>query len=209
LPDNLLMNSSIPALHVYAGPTARAHIAAHGLRAQDIAAIPAAAGGPKGLVLGPLDRFVFGNWLAQSAQPVDLIGASIGAWRMATACLDVPRDALERLEHAYIHQDYVVEPGRKRPTARHISERFGAGLRAFYGDAVPQLLAHPRFRLHVVTAAFCATQVALPRRLVLQVLPDSIWPRDVPKACGWSGSCFRRNRVCRLPHTTTRHAKWH
>ena len=67
-----------------------AHIEGHGLKPEHVGVIPAAAGGPKGLILGPLDRFLFGAWLPQSTQPIDLVGASIGAWRMATACLDQP-----------------------------------------------------------------------------------------------------------------------
>jgi hypothetical protein len=69
------------ALQIHAGPKALAHIREHGLRPEHIGVIPGAAGGPKGLILGPLDRFIFGEWLAQSSQPVDLVGASIGAWR--------------------------------------------------------------------------------------------------------------------------------
>jgi hypothetical protein len=75
------------ALHIYAGAKARDHIARHGLAPSHITTLPAAAGGPKGLILGPLDRFLFGQWLPGSAQPIDLVGASIGAWRMSTACL--------------------------------------------------------------------------------------------------------------------------
>ncbi|MCW2312946.1 hypothetical protein M2244_002695 [Rhodoferax antarcticus] len=41
------------ALCIYAGPRAIAHLAHQGLQSADIAAIPAAAGGPKGLILGP------------------------------------------------------------------------------------------------------------------------------------------------------------
>ncbi|GKS76588.1 phospholipase [Acidovorax sp. SUPP950] len=140
------------ALRIHAGPLARAHIARHGLQPADIGVIPAAAGGPKGLVLGPLDRFVFGHWLQGSTQPVHLVGASIGAWRMATACLDSPEAALERLEHAYIHQHYAPPPGRQRPTAAQVSTQFGQGLRDFYGAQVGPLLAHPRWRLHIVTS---------------------------------------------------------
>jgi len=142
----------MPALRLYAGPRARAHIAAHGLQPADVRVIPGAAGGPKGLVLGPLDRFVFGEWLAASSQPVDLVGASIGAWRMATACLDDPVAAFHRLEHDYIHQDYAVPPGKKRPTADHVSERFGESLRGFYGGRLAQVLGHARYRLHIVTS---------------------------------------------------------
>ncbi len=140
------------ALRIYAGPAARAHIARHGLQPGHVGVVPGAAGGPKGLVLGPLDRYLFGQWLAGSQQPVDLVGASIGAWRMATACLHDPVAAFARLEHDYIHQDYVLEPGRKRPTAAHVSERFGQNLQAFYGGRLGEVLAHPRFRLHIVTS---------------------------------------------------------
>ena len=140
------------ALRLYAGPEARRHIERSGLAPADIGAIPAAAGGPKGLVLGPLDRFLFGEWLPATDHVVHLVGASIGAWRMATACLHEPVQAFERLERDYIAQDYELPPGRKAPTPAHVSERFSQGLEAFYGGRVREVLAHPRFRLHIVTA---------------------------------------------------------
>lgn len=140
------------ALRIHAGPRARQHLEQHGLQPGDVGVIPGAAGGPKGLILGPLDRFIFGEWLPQSSQPVHLVGASIGAWRMATACLQQSVAAFERLEHDYIHQDYELPPGKKRPTAAHVSERFGKNLEAFYGGRVAEVLAHPRYRLHIVTS---------------------------------------------------------
>ena len=140
------------ALSLYAGPAAREHIRQHGLLPQHIHTIPAAAGGPKGLILGALDRFIFGSWLGQSQQPVDLVGASIGAWRMATACLRDPVAAFERLEHDYIHQHSDTPPGRKMPPAELVSEEFGRNLRRFYGGRVQEVLQQPRYRLHVVTA---------------------------------------------------------
>jgi hypothetical protein len=140
------------ALNIYAGPAARQHIAQHGLSPQDVRVIPAAAGGPKGLILGPLDRFIFGQWLPHSSQNVHLVGASIGAWRMATACLDDPVTAFERLQHDYIHQDYEVEPGRNFPTPKEISSRFGESLVLFYGGRVQEVLNHPRYKLHIVTS---------------------------------------------------------
>ena len=139
-------------MRIYAGPRARAHVAQDGLQPGDIGVVPGAAGGPKGLVLGPLDRFIFGDWLAASGQPVHLVGASIGAWRMATACLNDPVAAFSRLEHDYIHQDYALAPGQKRPTAAHVSERFGENLRAFYGGRLGEVLGHDRYRLHIVTS---------------------------------------------------------
>ena len=140
------------ALRIHAGPRARQHLERNGLQPGDVGVIPAAAGGPKGLILGPLDRFIFGEWLPQSDQPVHLVGASIGAWRMATACLQQSVAAFERLEHDYIHQDYELPPGKKRPTAAHVSERFGRNLDAFYGGRVDEVLSHPRYRLHIITS---------------------------------------------------------
>ena len=140
------------ALCIHAGPRARQHLEQHGLQPADVGVIPAAAGGPKGLILGPLDRFLFGEWLPQSTQPVHLVGASIGAWRMATACLADSVTAFQRLEHDYIHQEYELPPGKKRPSAAHVSERFGQNLEAFYGGRVGEVLAHPRYRLHIVTS---------------------------------------------------------
>ena len=140
------------ALHIHAGPKALAHIRSHGLRPEHIGVIPGAAGGPKGLILGPLDRFIFGDWLPQSRQTVDLVGASIGAWRMATACLNDPVAAFEALEHAYIQQNYELLPGQKRVTAQQVSDAFSDNLSSFYGGRIDQVLQHPRYRVHIITS---------------------------------------------------------
>jgi hypothetical protein len=140
------------ALRIYAGPAARAHIAAQGLAPQDVRTVPGAAGGPKGLILGPIDRFLFGDWLPQSTQPVDLVGASIGAWRLANACLSDPKTAFDQFEHGYIHQHFEVPAGQKRMSAQKVSAKFSEGLRDFYGGRTREVLAHPRYRMHVITA---------------------------------------------------------
>lgn len=140
------------ALHIFAGPVARKALAAQGLSPSDICTVPGAAGGPKGLILGALDRYIFGDWLPRSHQPVDLVGASIGAWRMATACLMDPVQAFAQLERDYIRQHYELAPGQKRPTAEFVSEAFGRSLQAFYGGRVHEVLDHPRYRLHIVTS---------------------------------------------------------
>jgi hypothetical protein len=140
------------ALHIYAGPLAKQHLALHGLSAADVGVIPAAAGGPKGLILGPLDRFIFNEWLPTSDQPIDLVGASIGAWRMATACLPDSQAGLLRLEHDYIHQHYELKPSEKFPSAQQVSDSFRENLDGFYGGLIEALLSHPRYRLHVLTS---------------------------------------------------------
>jgi hypothetical protein len=139
------------ALSIHAGPRALAALREHGLRPQDVRIIPAAAGGPKGLVLNPLDRFIFGDWLASSRHTVHLLGASIGAWRMATACLNDPTPAFTQMAHDYIHQDYEHLPG-KAPALQHVSEVFSAKLQQRFGGREAEVLGHPRYRLHVFTS---------------------------------------------------------
>lgn len=139
------------ALRVHAGPRARAHLAQAGLRPQDVRLIPAAAGGPKGLVLNPIDRFVFGHWLPRSTQTVHLLGASIGAWRMACACMADADAALAELADDYVTQRYEHAPGRA-PAPRHVSDVFARTLEQRIGARASQVLGHPRWRLHVFTS---------------------------------------------------------
>ena len=140
------------ALCIYAGPSALEHLRRNGLSSSDVGIIPAAAGGPKGLILGPMDRFLFNEWLPNSQQKIDLVGASIGAWRMATACMTNSRAGFQRLERDYIHQHYELKPGEKYPSAQQVSDSFRANLNLFYGGQVESLLMHPRYKLHVLTS---------------------------------------------------------
>ena len=140
------------ALQIHAGPAALAHIARDGLRPQDVRVVAGAAGGPKGLVLNHLDRHIFGTWLASSRHTVHLVGASIGAWRMATGAMSDPVRHFERLAHDYIHQTYELEPGRRMPTAEQVSREFGRELAAFFDGHVEGLVRHPRYLLHIVTS---------------------------------------------------------
>ncbi len=181
------------ALQVHAGPRARAHLRQHGLRAHDVRVVPAAAGGPKGLVLLPLDQQIFGHWLPaahRAAQatagsgsepaPVHLLGASIGAWRMAAACAVDPVQAFAELAEDYITQTYP-RPNGRMPTAQVVSRVFGAQLQQRLAPQALHILDHPRYRLHVFTSRG--------RRLLHQ-------PGRVGLAAGWLGA-FAANAVGR------------
>jgi hypothetical protein len=139
------------ALRVLAGAGARAQLADRGLQPGDVRVVPGAAGGPKGLALNHLDRFVLGEWLLRSRHTVHLIGASIGAWRMAAACMPDPQQALTRLMDDYVAADYTR--GRShRPPAHEVSAQFRATLSAHLESRHQQVLNHPSYRLHVVTS---------------------------------------------------------
>ena len=146
-----------PALRLLAGPVAARLIAERGLRAEDVAAVPAAAGGPKGLALLPLDRWLFGHWLPSAPRPRLLAGASIGAWRMAAAARRDPIAALARLEHAYLETQRYP----RNPSAATVSAVCRAMAREVIGGAPEAALADiaPTTRLLVVTARARAPSV--------------------------------------------------
>lgn len=133
------------ALDFRAGPKALEHIRRHGLRAQDIAVVPAAAGGPKGLILQALDQWLFGHWLPSAPRERTLLGASIGAWRMAAACHADPVAAFKRLGDLYCEQRYPL-----KPSPQLISDMFRIMLHDFIGGHEAELTSHPHFRLHML-----------------------------------------------------------
>ena len=145
------MTMSTAWIEVRAGERARRHIAQQGLVPTDIACIPAAAGGPKGLVLLPLDRLLFAEWLP-SAGRLEFVGASIGAWRMAALAQADPLAAVDRLQHAYVHeQNYRESPTPKqvaavcRGLARSVLANEGLHIRA--GAALSILTARAQGEL--------------------------------------------------------------
>ena len=96
-----------PALEIRAGTSARAHILEHGLQPGDVAILPGAAGGPKALGIQGLDLALFGDWLPRAPRVRTLIGASIGSWRFASACLPDPVAGLKRLGELYTDLRFV------------------------------------------------------------------------------------------------------
>ncbi len=135
------------ALSFHAGPRAMAHLQAHGLRAVDVAIVPAAAGGPKGLIFQALDQYLFGTWLADAPRERALIGSSIGAWRMAAACHADPAAAFTRLGDLYCGQRYAT----LKPTRQDIDDVCRQILADFVGGHEDEVVSHPRHRLHLLT----------------------------------------------------------
>ena len=95
---------------IRAGAQALKHIQDKGLSPQDITTIPAAAGGPKWIVLYALDKYLHSEWFADRDTPLNLIGASAGAWRMLCYALDKPEEALSAFLKTYIEQRYDHMP---------------------------------------------------------------------------------------------------
>ena len=80
------------ALAIHAGPRALQQLRERGLQPRDVRVIPAAAGGPKGLVLNPLDRFLFGEWLPRDNHVVHLLGVpKSGPEALLKTCEEIDR----------------------------------------------------------------------------------------------------------------------
>ncbi|SHH61403.1 patatin-like phospholipase family protein [Massilia sp. CF038] len=133
------------ALSFHAGPLALARLRSDGLRAADVAVIPAAAGGPKGLIFQALDQWLFGSWLPAAPRERALIGSSIGAWRMAAACQPDPAAAFARLGALYCGQRYNA-----RPDQNEIDAVCRQLLADFIGDQAEAIVSHPHYRLHLL-----------------------------------------------------------
>ncbi len=136
------------ALSFHAGPKALAQLHQHGLRAADVAIVPAAAGGPKGLIFQSLDQWLFGHWLPSAPRQRSLIGASIGAWRMAAACHADPAAAIARFGALYCAQRYATV----KPSPQEIDAVCQSMLAEFMGGHEHEIVGHLQHRLHMLTA---------------------------------------------------------
>ncbi len=142
-------------LDFYAGTRALQRIRSEGLKADDIRVMAGAAGGPKWLILGQLDRALFSSWFKGRKKPLYLVGSSSGAWRFAMAAQTDPAAAVTRFAHAYIHQYYTENPTPadiRREAIRILDEAVPKGVAA-------DILGHPFLRINIM-AVRCKGPVA-------------------------------------------------
>jgi len=136
------------ALSIYLGREAARRIASEGWSAGLFSLLLGASGGPKWLILGHLDRLLFGDFLAASQRPLSVLGSSIGSWRHACLAMPDPVAAIDRLERAYLAQRYDA-----RPTPAQVSAASLDILQQLLGEqGATALVRHPRIHTHIVTA---------------------------------------------------------
>lgn len=140
------MTNNDPAaiLSIRAGHLALRHLQQHGLDPAAIGTLPGAAGGPKALGLTGLDQAVF-SWLATAPRVRELVGASIGGWRMACAMQDDPTQAFARLAACYTETQFSM-------TDRSlVTQQTQAMLHQILSQQdLNQLLNHPHYRLSLL-----------------------------------------------------------
>ncbi len=136
------------ALSIYLGREAAGRISQEGWSAELFSLLLGASGGPKWLILGQLDRLLFGDFLQRSEGILSTLGSSIGCWRHACLAMQDPVKAIERFEAAYLSQHYAA-----KPTTAEVSQASLAILQQLLGDTgATRLVNHPRIRSHIVTA---------------------------------------------------------
>ncbi len=134
-----------PALTIKAGPRALARIRQNGLSPADVGILPGAAGGPKGIGIQGLDLALFGDWLLRAPRERALIGASIGSWRFASACLPDPAMGIRRLGELYTSQRFA-----KGVSMAEVSGSCRQMLNELLADQDAAIIANPHYRLHIV-----------------------------------------------------------
>lgn len=134
-----------PALTIRAGKRALARIREQGLQPADVGILPGAAGGPKALGIQGLDLALFGDWLQRAPRERSLIGASIGSWRFASACLPDPAVGLRRLGELYTSQRFT-----KGVSMAQVSHSCSLMLEQLLGSDESSILSNPHYRLNIV-----------------------------------------------------------
>lgn len=134
-----------PALTLKAGPRALSRIREQGLKPADVGILPGAAGGPKGIGIQGLDLALFGEWLPRAPRERALIGASIGSWRFASACLADAANGIRRLGELYTSQRFA-----KGVTIAEVSSSCRQMLHELLNDRDAEVVENPHYRLHIV-----------------------------------------------------------
>jgi hypothetical protein len=130
-----------------AGADALRIIRDEGLNPDRISVMAGAAGGPKWLILGGLDRILFGSIFKRRKRPLFMIGSSIGSWRFAALAQRNQLEAIDRFEKAYLNQFYT-----RVPTTDEVTEVSQQILDSYLEDnSVQEVLGHPYVRLNMLS----------------------------------------------------------
>ncbi len=143
------MPSTHPPLSIYMGKTAAKIISDQGWKGAPFKTLIGASGGPKWLILSELDQMLANELLRHQTQPLQLLGSSIGTWRHACLSQPLPGAAIQRLQAAYLRQQYSSakpSPAEVSQVAEHLlHEALGA-------QGATHIIEHDRFHNIIITA---------------------------------------------------------
>ncbi len=149
-------------LDIYAGDTALKTIKEQGFSADLFNNFLGASGGPKWFVLFGLDKYFFGEFFKGRQQPLNLVGSSAGAFRMACFAQQDPVAAIERLAKNYSETVYSnnAKPAEITGKAREL-------LDIMFGESgASEIMNNQTFKAHFIVAK-CHGLVASENKLLL------------------------------------------
>ncbi len=136
-------------LSLYLGRTAAKIIGDQGWKGAPFKTLIGASGGPKWLILSELDQMLASELLRHQSQPLQLLGSSIGTWRHACLSQPQPGAAIQRLQTAYLQQQY----SRAKPSPAEVSHVAEQLLHEAIGPhGATHIIEHDRFHNIIVTA---------------------------------------------------------
>ncbi|MCX7982539.1 MAG: hypothetical protein N2572_06500 [Syntrophales bacterium] len=143
-----MSSQSIDDLRIFAGSQAYEIIKERGLNWDDIGVYFGAAVGPRWLIASGFDLSLMKHAVLGRKNPILLIGASAGAWRLSTWTMPEAEKSYRHLMEAYITATYT-----EKDTPRTINHSLLRIIdQAIEDDAIPFALRHPRYRLAIITA---------------------------------------------------------
>jgi len=132
-------------IDVLAGAHALKHIQKDGFNPKDIRLMVGASGGPKWLMLSRLDQYLAGQFLNKADQTIDLVGSSIGSWRMACHAQANPLECFKAFEKIYMNQRYeTLNPEEITLFVNQVLDHL------FNDDQAQYIVNNEKRRLHVV-----------------------------------------------------------
>lgn len=135
-------------LEIYAGNAALKTIQEKGFSPELFTSFLGASGGPKWFTLYALDKYLFGEFFKNKQQPLNLIGSSVGAFRIACFAQKNPLAAIERLAKNYRETTYSDKAKPEEVTTKAIEM-----MAAIFGESGEQEIIDNRyFKAHFIVA---------------------------------------------------------
>ena len=135
-------------LEIYAGNSALKTIQEKGFTPEIFSSFLGASGGPKWFTLYALDKYLFGEFFKNQQQPLNLIGSSVGAFRIACFSQKDPIAAIERLAKSYRETTYS---DKAKPD--EVSTKAVEMMDAIFGENGEQeIVDNPDFKAHFIVA---------------------------------------------------------
>ncbi|XOV77864.1 MAG: patatin-like phospholipase family protein [Aestuariibacter sp.] len=135
-------------LSIYAGNNALEKLSDEGFHPGLFHTVLGASGGPKWFVLAGIDRVMVTEFLDKSAQKIDFIGSSAGAFRFGCLTQKDPVNAINLLAKHYSETVYS-----DKPTVKEISDKAELLINTILPqDKVQEVLDNPRYKANFIVA---------------------------------------------------------